>query len=390
MAPLPSESLVRRYDRARLSQTSRTPQGFLKAPAFFTRTGVFEYARADGTKVRELRPESEVFAKESLATLAGAPLTKDHPIDGMVTPDNAKTLAVGWTGETIERKDALVSGIVTIMDGAVIKDAEAGKLHDISMGYTCRIDATPGTDPTHGRYDQVQRDIRYNHVALGGADWGRAGGEVGLRLDSTSAIAVDTIDVAEVQGDLFRKDHKDRSSKMEKLIIAGIEFEVPAQAAQAFRAEQTRHDAETKKITGEKDALQGRFDAQAQELATVKAKLTEAEKPERFDAAVADRIDLLAKAKKVMGDVEIKGTKREIMELVLKKDAKDADFSGKSDDYVQARFDALAETVDTSAGAQAAAREAALKAAQGGTRQDAKTARERMLERNAKAWQEKA
>jgi hypothetical protein len=176
---------------------------------------------------------------------------------------------------------------------------------------------------------------------------------------------------------------------MEKITIAGIEFEVPVQAAQAFRAEQTRHDAESKKIASEKDAIQGRFDAQAQELTTVKAKLADAEKPGRFDSAVNERLALVIKARKVLCDVGITGTNRQIMELVLKKDSKDLDLTGKSDDYVQARFDAATETAPDGAAAQAAAREAALKAAQGGgQRQDSKTAREKMQERNAKAWQE--
>lgn len=180
---------------------------------------------------------------------------------------------------------------------------------------------------------------------------------------------------------------------METIIIGGVEFEVPKAAAQAFRNEQTRHDAEAKKIASEKDALQGRFDAQTQEFTTVKAKLADAEKPERFDSAVNARLTLIEKARKVLGaDVKIEGTNRQIMETVLKKDAKDLDLAGKSDDYVQARFDAATETAtaaDDSAAAQAAAREAALKAAQGGgQRQDSKTAREKMQERNAKAWQE--
>lgn len=183
---------------------------------------------------------------------------------------------------------------------------------------------------------------------------------------------------------------------METVVIGGVEFEVPKAAAQAFRSELTRQDAAHKTAKTEIEKLQGRFDAQAEELKAVKTKLEEASNPERMDSAVNARLDLITKARKVLGDTaEIKGTKRQIMEAVLKHDAKDLDLSAKSDDYVEARFDALLETAKpapsgTPDPAIGAAREAALKAAAGGgdTRQDSKNAQQRMRERNAKAWQE--
>jgi uncharacterized protein len=58
------------------------------------------------------------------------------------------------------------------------------------MGYEVREDHTPGT--WNGQaYDLVQRDIRYNHVALLPPGSGRAGRECALRLDSTAAVLDD-------------------------------------------------------------------------------------------------------------------------------------------------------------------------------------------------------
>lgn len=391
-------TLVLRFDRARWgAKTARTPQGFLRAPATLTRSGVFEYQTADGKKVRELRCDEEVFAQSSLDSLSSAPVTRGHPDSGMVTPENSKQLTVGFGSEKFERQDNMVAGAVTLMDAATIADAQAGKLKEISLGYQCKIDSTSGRHPVHGEYDQIQRGIVYNHIALGGVDWGRAGGEVGLRLDDKAAVCVDVLDNspqtnAQVSGaDLVRKN--DRRSAVEKLIIGGIEFEVSPQVAQAFKAESVRHDSEIKTIKSESEKLQGRFDAVNAELTTVKAKLAEAEDPKRFDSVLATRLDLITKAKKVLGEVEIKGTGRQVMEQVLKHNAKDLDLTGKSDDYVAARFDALVENLGTrqaDQGNAAEARAAALAAAAGNNaeRFDSKKARERMVERNAKAWTE--
>lgn len=437
-----------RYDLARFSpKTTRTPQGFLKAPAFFTRAGIFEYQRADGTKVRELRPEDEVFHADSLGTLSSAPLVKDHPQEGMVTPENAKQLAIGWAGEQIERKDSMVSGYVTVMDADTISDVQSGKLREISMGYRCQIDKEEGEHPVFGRYDQIQRNIRYNHVALGGINWGRAGTEVGLRLDSTGAIqrsdaftqiehlvmqqadlhGMDREELAKTAGidlweledvlygfgapkkatlqkiamalklevqtliNLVPRVDSERKRKMETITIGGVEFEVSKATAQAIRQENARLDSQISELKTENEKLQGRFDAQTEELKGTKEKLEEAQDPKRFDSAVAERIDLVTKARKVLGDeAKIEGTNREIMESVLKHDSKDLDFSNRSDDYVEARFDAFVDTKNTpttnKGQVRADARQTQTKPTEG--RIDSSEAQERMRQRNAEAWKQ--
>ena len=57
---------VIRYDIGELSAVERTDQGFLRAPAKITRTGVFNYRKADGSIRRELRTPAEVFTSGSL------------------------------------------------------------------------------------------------------------------------------------------------------------------------------------------------------------------------------------------------------------------------------------------------------------------------------------
>lgn len=443
---------VHRYDLARFSpRTKRTPQGFLRAPAFFTRAGIFEYQRADGSVIRELRPADEVFAAESVSTASNVPITVDHPTTGMVNSRNAKSLAVGFSGEKTERKDAMLAGNVLITDADVIADVESGKLREISMGYTCKIDPTAGVDADHGRYDQIQRNIRYNHAALLGPNQGRAGTEVGLRLDANGAeqradaftslelfvkekagakgMGLDQVANKSGLGDSLepilygfekpttaqltkiastvgvesetlrglvpgegRADSKQEIKKMETetVTIGGVDFEVPKAAAQALSAEASRVDAKISDLEKEKEALQGRLDASTEKLGEVNSKLDELSDTERFDAAVAERVELLGKARKVLGDeAEIEGSRREIMEQVIKHDKADLDLSDKSDDYVEARFDAFLETFRVDAEAKkrkSETRRLAHQITETENRSDSKSAHARMLEENRNAW----
>jgi hypothetical protein len=185
---------VRRYDFQTLRSPRRTSQGFLRVDGFLTRAGVFEYRRADGSTVRELRPPDEVFKADSMATLRGAPVTDLHPSE-MVKPSNARTYSIGFVGEDVRREGNRVAGSKTIMDGAAIALVENGDRRELSCGYDCARDDTPGRwngddygpHVTDGEpYDAVQRDIVYNHVAIGPSGWARGGRDLAMRMDGAS------------------------------------------------------------------------------------------------------------------------------------------------------------------------------------------------------------
>ena len=88
-------------DAATISGTRRTNDGYLVADVRCARAGCQDYAGADfglvGGTVTVYRPESAVFAKDSLATFAGKPVTVNHPPE-MVTADNWKQYAAGDIG----------------------------------------------------------------------------------------------------------------------------------------------------------------------------------------------------------------------------------------------------------------------------------------------------
>jgi hypothetical protein len=151
--------------------------------AYPTRTGVLEYRNSDGSIRREYRPPSEVFHADSLASLAGAPVTIGHP-DDFVSPDSWNTLSKGHVGESVVPESNFVKATMNIQSRDAVDSVLKGQLRELSSAYTLTLDETPGVTPEGERYDAVQRDIRYNHVALLPVGAGRAGSEVRLRMDS--------------------------------------------------------------------------------------------------------------------------------------------------------------------------------------------------------------
>jgi len=338
--PLRERVTVTRYDAARLGNVKKTSQGFLRAPARVTRTGVLTYHRADGTVVRELRRPDSVFAADSLATLADAPVTDLHPRD-MLSPTNAKQLAVGHVSGASARADAgkFVEAQLVITDAGMIAAIEAGDRTEVSCGYTCDLKHGGGTFNGE-RYDAEQTNIVYNHVGLGPRNWGRAGAEVALRLDSK---APDDFALGEgaARAVLTDEPRKDSNMDLVTIRIDGIEAQVSPTAAQVMQRTLDARDTAVRDAAAKLADLQKRFDTQNAELDATKTQLAHAADPKRFETELRERLDLLERARPVLGrEVKLDGkTPREIKELALEKMKTGGKLSDRSDSYVDALFD---------------------------------------------------
>ena len=307
-------------------------------PAFLTRAGVLEYKRADGSTVRELRHPDEVFRPDSLASLSAAPITDLHPKE-MVSPKNVRTLRVGHVGEAVRQDGHRVAATVTIEDEQVIAAVERGDRREISCGYACEVDPTPG-EWNGQHYDAMQRSIIYNHAALGPRNWGRAGSEVALRLDAGDAMMATAFGAPPERRDDGPSDPPGGDSAMTTepqatIRVDELDVQVPKQWAQVIEIALKQRDDALK----ERDAAQGRADAAEKKLAA-------AEDPKRIDEAVTARTMLLEQARKVLpAEHKFDGqTPRQVHEAVLKKLDDKLDLTGKSDEYVQALFDHLPST----------------------------------------------
>jgi uncharacterized protein len=349
-----------RYDVAPIEKYEMTPEGYLRAWATIARTGVQMYADADGSVRREYRPATEVASPESLASFAAKAITLEHP-PILLDSTNTKDYQIGFSGTEVVYDDGFVRAVMTITDKDAIERIMRGDAKEVSAGYRVNYDATPGVTDSGENYDGIQKEINGNHIAV--VRRGRAGPQVKLHLDRLDAADPSLLTPIE------------EPSMTAKVNFDGAEFEVTESVALAITKE--REDAkmsyegmkkkyedamaEASKMKEEMDAMQkdmkskcdsteGRADALEQELASVKEEL-EAAKQVNIDSLVEERLALIDKARTSLDsafDFTGKNT-REIMEAAIQASRGDAlDLSERSDDYVQAMFDTLADAAPRS------------------------------------------
>lgn len=321
----------------RFDGVSKTPQGGLRVPAALTRVGVLRYRDGQGREWGELRLPEEVFAADALATLRGAPVVDLHPAEE-VRADNWRALSVGHVHDDVRPEGDLVVATLTVQDAAEVQRVEAGERREVSCGYTCELEAAPGTYQGE-RYDAIQRGIRYNHVGLGPTGWGRAGAEVSLRLDG-AAVEV-------------RRDAPKGNAVKKTLKVKGREYKLDAEedvaAAQgAVDEQQSKADAEGAELAAVKAAL---MDA-LQKVAALEAKLAAANaatppavSEDMVPEAVADsiatkRLALWDEARKVLGaDAKLDGmTTAQIRAAVVTKALPTVKLDGLSADTVDGMY----------------------------------------------------
>lgn len=306
---------VLRLDKSRINKAVKLDNGFLKAPGYITRAGVFTYTSPDGKKSwNEYRPAEEVFSEEAMASFALMPVTYEHPLVGAVTAENSKDLAVGSVGEDIHKDGNFVAATMMVTDAKTVSAIEKGKV-ELSCGYYCDRIEEPG-EYQGIKYQYVQKNIVGNHVAL--TSHGRAGPDVRLRLDSEAAINIEGVEI------------------MERLKLDGVDYEVSTTAAQAFEKVIAASKLELDKVAAKADTLESQNKALAE-------KLTEVTSPKYVAALVASRVALEGKAKNILGE-GFKAdslTDHEVRAEAVKKAAPELKLDGKSEDYVAAAFDTL-------------------------------------------------
>jgi hypothetical protein len=355
-----------RFDRGGSLRSPRvTDKGRMRVDGVFTRAGIFTYYNTDGTKRRELRPPEEVFRADSLASLELLPVVEDHPASGLLGTNAER--AQGLTLEGVHREGAdLVAGTLVVTDPGLIQTVRAGKAA-LSVGYEVEYDPTPGTHPTYGDYDGIQRNIRGDHLAI--VDVGRAGPEARLRLDSATDPRVEiaphafsvpgsltpgetsrTLNGAIMTPEEIQKLQEAlaganaRAAKLEAdLAAASSQAQAAAGRADGLEAEvaklrATRSDAE---IVVQKD---GEIAGLKERLDAVQAQLKTASDPARFRAAVDERVRIETDAKAILGDKFRVDTDSLTLMLAVLEKTQGVNHSDKSADYVRARFDSAVES----------------------------------------------
>lgn len=143
---------------------------------------------------RVFRPAEELLNEETVKSFNLVPLVNDHEMIGKdFKPAEEKGIDGIIYNPRVAHGDMLM-GNIKIYSEKMMDDIKNGK-KELSMGYTCTYDLTPGDwDGQH--YDVVQRNLRGNHVAL--VDKGRMGSDVRVY---DKHICCDSMDIT---GDIKR------------------------------------------------------------------------------------------------------------------------------------------------------------------------------------------
>ena len=328
---------MQRFDTVAFSAT-RTAEGFIRDTPIVGRVGILRYKNADGSDRFEYRPPEEAFNADSLATLMGKPITIGHK--AMVDAGNAAAVKPVGTVLSEGRQDG-----ESIRADIVIYNLDTAA-RELSCGYRLDLDETPGTTPDGQHYDAVQRNIRYNHLAIVPA--GRAG-VARLNMDGEQEFEDDS---HEENGGTENHDEgvKKQMAEMTKIRLdGGLEYEAAPEVGvyvEKLRAEneQLRKDAADAADAAQKerDTLQAKFDAATADIEKMKKERedAEAEAKKNFDSAVASRVALLGVAKEHKLDKADEMTDEEIKIAVIKAVRGDSiNLDGKSADYIEAAFD---------------------------------------------------
>ena len=305
---------VQRYDNYAI-QAIKTDEGFVMDAPIIGRTGILEYRNVDGSIRREYRPPEEAFNVDSLASIRGKPITQLH--HGLVTSANYFNSHPVGTVISDGRQDGNNIRADVVIYSLDTEDRE------LSCGYQTELEETSGVTEDGQHYDAIQRNIRYNHLAI--VPRGRAG-NARLNMDGNQSIEeVETMSAKVI----FKADN-------------GIEYEVPAEVKVAYDAMVEKADATKKDL----DAMTAKFDSATAEIEKLKA---DAEKKEadfkaKFDEAVKTTIELRSIAQKHGIEKADEMSNDEIKKAVVAKVHPKLNLDGKSAEYIAVAFDLAKDT----------------------------------------------
>lgn len=294
-----SIDLFETYSLGDASGMRETADGYIVVEPRVARTGIQNYlgrelGRPELQTVRVYRPESTVFNRDALASLAHRPITLGHPPE-MVNAKNWKKYAIGQSGDEVVRDGHAVRVPMTIMDAGTFKGTTA---REVSVGYTTEIAWKAGVTDSGEEYDAVQQKIRANHIAI--VPQARGGSR--LRLgDSNNRGVKQMVDRAQLDRtivvDGLDVTLEDRDAIIVQRTISKLNDEVTKLRDEATKAAKVLADTQTELATTKKTV-----EAKDGEILVLKKSVEDGKlTPDLLDKAVAARTVIIDSAKKVLG-----------------------------------------------------------------------------------------
>lgn len=339
------------------------PDGTLLVMGRLAKPGILHYRDGLGGVRRELVTDETLRDPAWLRTVARAPATYEHPVrDGElvdVDPDNVSEFGVGDVDGRVDvDEDDYVVIRMAVRRRDAVTAVRTGDAVELSPGYDCDTDPTPGVHPVFGEYDAIQVRRRCNHVAI--TERGRGGHDVGIRRDS--ALLVQERDITPQEDEMDKeklvalltafgmdpKDAKRCDSLDDALDMAKDRKRGDASAREMYDELMT----DFRKMKRERDKAQGKVDAMQTELEQLKAdKKGDSDDNPAADiesriAWADDRAELfdVAKAHEVTLDDNGKRMDNEAIRLAIVQKAVGDRFRADSDDvdgYVRGVYDHL-------------------------------------------------
>jgi len=323
------------------------PNGFLSIMALLTRTGIFRYQQIDpdGTVriISQLRTAENVFDPETMASLSGLPITNNHP-ENLLTPENASAFIVGSASTTPKRVFAPVQGDseeyvqqrLTIWDEDVIELIKNKEKTQLSLGYSCELDFTAGVYKGEN-YDAIQKNIRVNHASL--VQRGRAGPSCRVLMDDGTEQVVNCDGITDLEISNERKE-----PVVKNFTFDGKSFEVE-DSVHALLTSFVGKLGEGENLAGSKQKEIDKVTAICDDLKSQLNVQVDTADASKFKEAVKIRVALEAQGASVLGEsVNLDSlSDREIKEKCIVELRPACNLDGKSDAYVDARFDVAVE-----------------------------------------------
>ena len=274
----------------------------------------------------EAKLPEEVFREDTVLSARAKPVTDGHPPVPVVA-SNITQYGRGMSHmDSVQEEDTL-KVTLTVTDAALIERIKSGQQREISIGFLSDIVSEKGNYQGED-YEFVQRNMEINHIAI--VERGRAGSTVAIRADS----------------DAWQIDEQDEGGNpMPTYKIDGKDYEVDSAVKSFMEMQQAKLDAALLKAK-DVDSLQGRVDALDTQIKQKDQELKEAKEKQlsadQVDAKVQERVQLIDTVKPLLGDSfdYVSKTDRELKEAVIQSVNPEFNGDSKSDDYINAFFDA--------------------------------------------------
>ena len=290
--------------------------------------------------MREYRSKEEVFDADSINSLSMKPIVNDHPSE-MVTSNNINILQVGSVGEIIEKDDIFLSGNIVITDkemvDTILNRKNIGLSTELSCGYSCMVIPEIGHHDSDGYYTFIQKKIKYNHVAI--VDKARAGRQVKI-FDKNQNKKEQKVDKVQ----FVRK-----AIKYDSLTLDSITQVIDKDSLELVNILSDKLDEAVNllnNVNSKKDEFEAKYD-QANEIITeLKKKLDSLSNINSpvITAMLKERSDV----EKVAEELGVKCEGKDIKTIKcdsIKSVSKNVDLNGRSDDYINARYEAVKDIV---------------------------------------------